>query len=291
MHSERKRLKDLIRSWGQDSYGIWCEKGFTQSEGIVKLSAGEAAVRSYGIDVNKGDAAVSGGTLNTGGSVSGEWSCGIWCSGGLSLKAGTLTAASGKAKKSSLCIYTNTGDITIDGGSLYAQAGEAEFSAGIYSDEGITVNGGEITAKGGDALTGIGCSMGFQSNQSFTINAGTVTALAGKSCHGSYGMNSVVINGGIITSMGGEIVGTSPEPEAWDYGSFGVNSTVTLSGGTVHISGHTRAVLDSVTASLPGTGFTDAAGTEGETAISAGDQEQKLEFLNIQFPVRMPFGK
>ena len=272
------------------SCGIWNDEGISLKAGTLNATAGKAKNVSYGIYVNKGDVAVSGGTLNTESSVSGDWSCGIWCGGGISLKDGTLTAVSGKAK-TSLGIYSNTKDITIDGGSLTAQAGEAEFSAGVYSNEGITINGGEITAKGGDALTGKGGSVGIQGCKSLTINDGTVTALAGKACHESYGMNSVVINGGNITSMGGEIVGTSPEPEAWDYGSFGVDSTMTLNGGTVHISGHTRAVMHSVTTSLRGTGYTDAAGTEGQTAISAGDQEQKLEFLNIQFPVNMSFGK
>ena len=275
----------------QYSQAVWCDKGFELKDGVVNMTAGEGAGCSYGIYIHTGDAVISGGTLNTDGSVSGEWSCGIWCSGGLSLKDGTLNAASGKAKNASMGIYTQTKEITIDGGNLYTQAGEAEFSAGVYSGEGIIINGGEITAKAGDALTGKGGSVGIQGCKFLTINDGTVTALAGKACHESYGMNSVVINGGNITSMGGEIVGTSPEPEAWDYGGFGVDSTMTLNGGTVHISGHTRAVLNSVTTSLRGAGYTDAAGTEGQTAISAGDQEQKLEFLNVQFPVNMSFGK
>ena len=79
------------------------------------------------------------------------------------------------------------GNIVIDGGTITANGGQ--WAAGIGSGyEGscgnITINGGKITANGGEYAAGIGSGLDEASCGDITINGGTITANGGKEAAG-----------------------------------------------------------------------------------------------------------
>lgn len=91
------------------------------------------------------------------------------------------------------------GNIVINGGTITAIGGEraAGIGAGDYempSNFSITINGGTITAAGGDNAAGIGCgyatqNYGGENNCNISITGGTVTATGGTNSAG-IGMSS-----------------------------------------------------------------------------------------------------
>lgn len=91
------------------------------------------------------------------------------------------------------------GNIVINGGTITAIGGEraAGIGAGDYempSNFSITINGGTITAAGGDNAAGIGCGYATQAymgenNCTISITGGTVTATGGTNSAG-IGMSS-----------------------------------------------------------------------------------------------------
>ncbi|MCQ2319270.1 MAG: hypothetical protein MJZ90_10190 [Bacteroidales bacterium] len=107
--------------------------------------------------------------------------------------------------------YTHGSNITINGGIITATGGD--YGTGIGGgDRGagynIIINRGVVTATGGGSAAGIGG--GFeQSGYDITINGGEVTANGGKDGAGIGGGvrkdgYNITINGGIITANGGE---------------------------------------------------------------------------------------
>lgn len=99
------------------------------------------------------------------------------------------------------------GNIVINGGTITAIGGEgaAGIGAGDYrtpSNFSITINGGTITAAGGDNAAGIGCGYATQAywgedNCNISITGGTVTATGGTNSAG-IGMSSYSSNHGLI---------------------------------------------------------------------------------------------
>ena len=104
-------------------------------------------------------------------------------------------------------IYSYFGDITIIGGKVTATGG----AYGIYSSNGVKINGGIVTAVGYD---GIYCE------GDMTISGGKVTATSTRG-YGIYGNNGVTINGGSVTAYG------------YYDGIYSDNGRVTISGGKV----------------------------------------------------------
>ena len=118
---------------------------------------------------------------------------GIWIASGKTLTIdgdGSLTAYSNATDAYGAGIgggyQVDCGNIVINGGTITATGGE--FAAGIgsgYECSGgnITINGGTVTATGGEMAAGIGggykCSGG-----NITINGGTVTATGGRYAEG-----------------------------------------------------------------------------------------------------------
>ena len=113
--------------------------------------------------------------------------------------------------------------------------------AGIGGDSAdttgvITINGGNITVKGGESSAGIGCSSGGRGGE-VTINAGTVNATGGYAGagigagNGSQSVGRIVINGGSVTATGdgdGAGIGSG-------YG--GARGEIIINGGTVNAIG------------------------------------------------------
>lgn len=139
------------------------------------------------------------------------------------------------------------GVIQIDGGVISAYSGNktslgdgCETGIGNVCGgsadlcEGIIINGGTITAKGGTA--GIGCSGGATCNF-ITINGGTVNATggdgAGIGSAPSANVLKITINGGEITAYGGGGSGC-PGIGAGAYGNCG---PITINGGTINSYG------------------------------------------------------
>ena len=187
----------------------------------------------------------------------------------------TLTTSKGitVASGNSLTIYAQSEDGGM--GKLDATGtniGDNDGTAGIGgTDEStnfgkITINGGTITAIGGNRAAGIGG--GGQQNNSdtlsgiITINGGNITASGGYCAagigagpDGRGGTVSVAINGGTVATTGG-------------YGGVGIgngfygrtNVTVTISGGTVTANNGGS-----------GAGIGDGFGSYDSTSFTTGD--------------------
>ena len=139
------------------TYGIQADKNLTiygqngQSDqsGTLKVTA----TGLYGINSEKGNITISGGSVTASGS-----NCGIYSSEGVTINGGIVTASGYYG------IYNNRGNITINGGIVTATGYNS-----IYNDYGnITISGGSVTATG--------TSNGLYGPNGVTINGGSVTA-------------------------------------------------------------------------------------------------------------------
>ena len=136
----------------------------------------------------------------------------------------------------SLTIYGQsggTGKLTATGGGFQAGIGGNSNQSGT-----ITINGGTVTATGGDGGAGIGGGNGGNGGN-ITINGGTVTATgsttpysgsAGIGGGGVYGSGGTIIRGGTVIANGAGGAGIGG-------GSSGAGGTITISGGTVIAKG------------------------------------------------------
>ncbi|MGE5389495.1 MAG: cadherin-like beta sandwich domain-containing protein [Deltaproteobacteria bacterium] len=131
--------------------------------------------------------------------------------------------------------HESTGNVTINGGSVTATGGEC--SAGIGNSQGgsggtVNINGGMVMATGGWNGSGIGSAAG-DSGCTVTINGGTVTAQSSVGGAGIAG-STVTINGGTVMAQGG--VGGA----GIAGGSAGSGGTVTINDGIVTAAGGIR---------------------------------------------------
>ena len=123
-----------------------------------------------------------------------------------------VSGGSGYESDNALIIWTDkkdgSGKLNAGGSSI------ADYSAGIGGDEGgisacgtVTINGGNVTAKGGGCAAGIGG--GYQGQGcTLTVNGGNVTAIGGSYAAGIGGGyvfsgKTVTINGGTVTAIAG----------------------------------------------------------------------------------------
>ena len=151
---------------------------------------------------------------------------------------GTLTATGENGAGIGGGDWGNAGTITINGGSVTATGGD--YAAGIGGgDQGfggtVTINGGSVAATGGEVAAGIGCGQGG-SGGNITINGGSITATGsneaagiGSGASGSYG--KITINGGSVTATGGQ------EAAGIGSGIQGSYDTITINGGSVTATG------------------------------------------------------
>ena len=132
--------------------------------------------------------------------------------------------------------------LTINGtGSASITASSNGYGAGIGGGNGvacgnIVINGGTVTATGGDFAAGIGGGDNYLPCGNIVINGGTVTATGGymgagigSSNYGSCG--AITISGGTVTATGG---GDGAGIGSGETGSF---DAITISGGTVTATG------------------------------------------------------
>ena len=132
--------------------------------------------------------------------------------------------------------------LTINGtGSASITASSNGYGAGIGGGNGvacgnIVINGGTVTATGGDYAAGIGGGDNYLPCGNIVINGGTVTATGGyrgagigSSNYGSCG--TITISGGTVTATGGT------DGAGIGSGETGACGAITISGGTVTATG------------------------------------------------------
>lgn len=179
---------------------------------------------------------------------------------GCSLDTQGITVNSGD----SLTIYAQSGGT----GSLTATA--SGYAAGIGGDgrwkEGgtITINGGNVTATGGDEdgySGGAGIGGGyFASGGTVNINGGNVTATGGSGSAPGIGGQSggtITINGGTVTAKGGSSTADD------------LKGTLTTTGGTVN--GTTYGILVTFVTDASAVTIPEQNIGEGETAARPGN--------------------
>jgi len=146
--------------------------------------------------------------------------------------------------------YKNAGSITVNGGTVTANApnyiSNAKRGAAIgggYSGSGgkIMINGGTVTATGGMHAPGIGggtvldSSVQYVSAGEITVNGGTVTASGGKDGgpaigvgHGLGSQDTTSRNGGTVTINGGTLNLTSGDGDTFSTIGGGKNTGISL---------------------------------------------------------------
>lgn len=171
----------------------------------------------------------------------------------------------------------NGSELVIEGtGKLTAQGAEHWPGIGINqaseASSKITINGGTVTATGGDNTAGIGASNGSGGYQgTITINGGTVTATEGSNAYGIGGGKYSNLKSGTFTATGNAFIQASSIQDQSSKGSWSgvifeensgkVYGTPTLgtdatipSGKTLAIeSGKTLVIGDKVTLTIDGT--------------------------------------
>ena len=231
------------------SCGIYAYIGLTISGTADVTANGGTATNSssYGIfSFNKTE--ISGGTVNATGGEAKDDSYGIRSERDTEISGGTVTATGGEATTdSSYGIYSNR-DTKISGGTtrVTANGGTANYSCGIYSSYGsITISGGTVTAKGGEATGGDSYSKGISSFDAIEISDGTVTAEGDKAdySYGIYSSSPITISNGTVTAKGGEAKKNS-------YGIIAPDRAIIISGGTVTAEAKTRALYEAPSISI-----------------------------------------
>ena len=167
-------------------------------------------------------------------------------------------------------VGASCGTITINGGNVTASGGEN--AAGIGGSQGgsggtITINGGKVTATGGSYAAGIGG--GWKgSGGTVTIHGGSVTATGGGSGAGIGGGKEG--SGGTITIHSGNVTATGGHDAAGIGGGYsGSGGTITIHGGNVTASG-------GIGAAGIGGGYHGSGGTitiHGGTVKAIGGEE------------------
>ena len=177
------------------------------------------------------------------------------------------------------------------GSGMGVLVSSADNGPGIGGTGGnLVINGGDITATGGNHAAGIGGGDGESSGyESITIRGGDITATGGGSAAGigggycNYGMGKITITGGTVNATGGKYAAgigggedrTSPEilitggtvtAKAPLYGA-GIGGGDEGSGGIITISGGTVTAIGSSGAGIGG----GKQGRGGTITISGGN--------------------
>ena len=208
----------------KDSGAVYCNDLVMEGGTLeAKADKGES---SCGVDSKS--FTILGGTVRATGGEGSEGSYGVYCDKDLVMEGGTLEATSGKAKKS---CAVDANEMTVRNGIIRAISGEAsEISKAVVSSDSIIMEGGTLEATAGKAEYSCGID-----STSFTILGGTVRATGGEGSDESYGVfdnfkGEFIIEGGVLIAAGG--------PSDESYGIYKLNG---MTGGTVTAFGQTCA--------------------------------------------------
>ena len=174
--------------------------------------------------------------------------CTLTATKGISVTSGNSLTIYGQSGGSGALIAGTVG--TIDTG--HAGIGGVKGNTGVYVHGDITINGGSVTAQGGEWAAGIGGGSGVSTNLNdtkengtITINGGTVNATGGSQGAGIGCGSQNGVAGGNITITGGEVTAQGGKNAAGIGGANNDNYTpgrsITISGGTVNATGGSQA--------------------------------------------------
>lgn len=136
--------------------------------------------------------------------------------------------------------------LTVNGGKVTVKGGSDENGygyIGLYHIFHITVNGGSLTAIGGNGGGSTGNSHGGDGiyvTTDITVNGGSFTAIGGNSVHGPAGdgicdSTNITVNGGSLTAIGGDGVPYENHPLG---DGCGIDSdAITVNGGSLTATG------------------------------------------------------
>ena len=249
----------VVLTGGENAPGI--DHDLTINGGIVVLTGGENA------PAVSGNVTVSGGivTVSAKGRAQG-------IEGNLSVSGGKIEVTGSDAAAIGGCLTLTKGEVIASGSGMETIAGTADISGGTLTTytnpfSEMTVNGGNVTAYGGNGCPGIGGSLtvfdgtvyaeggdnaaGIEGN--VTVSGGNVSGYGGKNAPG--------IGGGNVSVSGGSVVGVGGDKGA------GIGSGTQIPCGDITITGGYLSVVGGTDAAGIGAG----AGAEcGSVSISNG---------------------
>lgn len=165
------------------------------------------------------------------------------------------------------------GIVVINGGKITATGGE--YGAGIGGGKGcpggkVSINGGKVTATGGKEAAGIGGGDDGSSG-TISITGGEVTAKGGYEGAGLGGGDqgrgeTIDISGGIVTATAGDGMNASGGGAGIGGGENGEGGKITITGGTVEATGGKGHTAGGAGAGIGGGEASDG----GEITISGG---------------------
>lgn len=136
------------------------------------------------------------------------------------------------------------GDMYMYGGII--TAGAENYSAGLYANQNFTMTGGTINAQCGSQGEGMQvCGEGV-------INGGTITSRGGEE-HGVGIMGNLTISGGTVTAIGGD-----GKIDGFENGAAGFDGALTVNGGTFIATGGAKV----------GAGVDDGLGISDNSTIT-----------------------
>ena len=193
-------------------------------------------------------------------SVQGKGNVEIELDGNNELKSGKGRAGLEKTSTGTLTLKDDNkeaGSLTATGGYNGAGIGGGREGKG----ENITINGGEVTASGGDNWDDCGAGIGGGNGgvgKNITITGGTVNATGGYG-GGAAGIGGAFANGENITITGGTVNATGTDGAGIGGGNGGVGKNITITGGTVEATGY-----------FGSTGIGGGNGSDGENITITG---------------------
>ncbi|MGN0962533.1 MAG: InlB B-repeat-containing protein, partial [Clostridia bacterium] len=198
-----------------NSSGIMAEEDLLISGGNVRSLGQTASSESSGIRVG-GDLAVADGTVTACGGNNSPKSYGANVSGSTSVVGGNVSFLGGDTAYRSYGLYS--GPIWILGGIVSARGGTADQvedgdssrSYGVRADEGLVIEGGEITAEGS---YGLDYSHGIYADKKIWVNGGTVIARGGTCGYKAYGIYLGSDSYGLFFRNGRVIAQVLPQEE------------------------------------------------------------------------------
>ena len=185
-----------------------------------------------------------------------------------------------KTDNKGITAFTNTNTNESVGHIVFSGSGEIDVVASgveaIYTNYGtVTVNSGTVTANGRN---------GIYTQKGVSITGGIVNAIGTTDDYSDSGIGIETLDELSIT--GGTVI-VSGEATGISAGWYGDNDTITIGENviSVTISSSGKAISGKLLNKLSGKGWTNVAGTEGETTIEAVNAAQEVseELKKIYF--------
>ena len=291
----------ILASRGSD--GIYCYGDLT----VLNESNNDFVLNADAVGVRAVDGAVNANFTNNGINTQGFITIGDNCTvnataANVELSAGGTTISRGIYAYLGLSIGENAA-VTATGGNINPSEsattldmGNYQYCYGVQAETGnITVNGGTLTATGGNidygTLTGtgnFGTALGQDSygiyGANITLNDGAITAKAGYSRSSAYASSSLScgIFCGNLTVSGGTLTATADD--AWlESTGIRVQNSLNQTGGTVNGKGGvavciggagtgSRGIYVNTLLTASGGSLTGTGGTMGNVLLSVGLQ-------------------